>query len=85
MLIYRGNKSSVPILIDALDWSVERNGSFSEYENIICSWGHCSDALKSLTGEDYGLDNVAWRKWWNTIGKDLPKEHFNPRVTRSPL
>jgi hypothetical protein len=76
-----GNKSSVPILIDALDWAVKQWGSFNEDEPTICTWGHCKDALKSLTGEDFGFDNVAWRNWWDTLGKDLPKEHFKPRKT----
>ncbi|MBC2606325.1 hypothetical protein [Pelagicoccus albus] len=85
-LIDYGMKKSVPFLIDDL---TEANEAIKEAEEknegYICTWKHLHDALKAQTGEDFGFDQEAWRSWWNTKGKNLPEEHFNPKKNKEKV
>ena len=68
-----GNKESVPPLIRALKWQ-DPNDTY-----IVCTTGHCIDALRSLTGEDYKRDYRQWEDWWTGTGRFLPSDHFHAR------
>ena len=75
-----GNKDSIPLLIRALKWQKSPEGDM-----IVCTTGHCVDALRSLTGEDYGTDYRKWHEWWKTTGKALPPIHFHERAVNKAL
>lgn len=62
-----GDESSVPILIDALSSPVLKEAIEKDF--MSCTWAHCLEALKKLTGEDLGLNHHAWDEWWRTEGK----------------
>ena len=47
-----GNKNSIPYLLKYL----KRQGDATSNEFIICTRGHCIDALKKITGKDVGLN-----------------------------
>ncbi len=47
---------------------------------MVCTTGHCIDALRSLTGEDYGTDYRKWQEWWEKTGKALPPSYFHQRA-----
>lgn len=49
-----GDESSIPILIRNLEQLEDHQG---------CSKEHCIDALKKITGENFGKDEVAWQQW----------------------
>ena len=69
-----GNAESVPLLIRALRWQNSRAGELQ-----TCTTVHCVDALRSLTGQDFGYSPEAWTAWWEETGRKLPAEHFHPR------
>jgi len=69
-----GNAQSVPLLIRALRWQKPDEGEFH-----VCTTAHCVDALRSLTGEDFGFSSRAWAQWWEESGSKLPVDHFHPR------
>jgi hypothetical protein len=69
-----GNGKSVPLLIRALKWQRPVEG-----EIYICTTAHCVDALRSLTGEDFGFSPSAWEEWWEQTGSKLPDDHFHQR------
>ena len=64
-----GNVDSLPLLIRALHWQKPAGEG-----TVTCTIAHCVDALRSLTGEDFGFSPNAWAKWWKETGS-----------TRSPL
>lgn len=71
-----GDAESVPILIAAL-----KRLNPAGRDTVICTIGHCGEALRRLTGEDFGLSPDAWSRWWTEVGSMLPSEHFHPRPT----
>ncbi len=79
-----GNKDSVPLLIRALRWQPGplKNRDGTDAGIMECTVGHCVDALKSLTGEDFKYAADAWQKWWGDTGSKLPPDHFKPRTSQ---
>lgn len=75
-----GNAESVPLLIEAL-----RKQPGSDGGQAICTTGHCAEALRALTGEQFGIRWQDWDKWWKTTGNNLPMEHFYPRVANDTI
>lgn len=72
-----GNKDSIPLLIRALKWQNPPKHDF-----MVCTTKHCIDALRSLTGEDYGTNYRKWEDWWSTTGKRLAPTNFHERAAR---
>jgi hypothetical protein len=66
-----GNKESVPLLIRALSW---------QEPSDLCVPQHCVDALRSLTGEDFGMDYARWQEWWKLSGSGLSPTNFHERA-----
>jgi len=73
-LCHIGNAESVPLLIQALNWQTPEGK-----ETGICTTDHCLDALRSLTGEDFGYLSTDWEQWWKETGSTLPVNYFHPR------
>lgn len=73
--VYHSCKDAVLFLIDRL----ERERPAEGQTRVICTAVHCLDALRMQTGKDFRWDVQAWRKWWETEGKDLPESYFNAR------
>ncbi len=74
-----GNKESVPLLIKALRREVppfDHEGR----QAVVCTTEHCVEALRSITGEDYGFSADQWEIWWKNTGSKLPDSHFQPRL-----
>jgi hypothetical protein len=70
-----GNAESVPLIIDALQWQdINPKGDFEE-----CSVSHAFEALRSLTGQDLGMERESWEAWWRDTGVKLPASDFYPR------
>lgn len=69
-----GDKESVPILISSLRRRVR-----PDQDELECTDLHCIEALRSLTGEDYGADYRKWEQWWRSTGRNLPNENFHSR------
>jgi hypothetical protein len=70
-----GNRDSVPLLIRALRWQrPPKDGA------MVCTTAHCIDALRSLTGEDFGADYLKWEQWWSKTGKGLSVTNFHERA-----
>lgn len=65
-----GDSSSIPILIVALE-SAKRRGEFS-YDHYRCTWTHCIDALRSITGKDFGDNPDSWIEWWRNVSPQSP-------------
>lgn len=60
VLIHVGNEESVPYLISALRWKPKvKNGDLVE-----CTWGHCVQALWTVTNQMPGTNYADWAKWW---------------------
>ena len=53
-----GNADSVPLLIQYLEWQNSDEDDVGD-----CTLGHCADALRSLTGEDFGYSPSRWKDW----------------------
>ena len=71
-LTYIGTKESVPLLIKALK-------NFDDSDDFVpCSFTHCLEALKNLTGKDYKTYDE-WRDWWDKVGRELAESDFYPR------
>ena len=64
-LAENGSRESVPVLIRALKWQPEPSDSGL----MVCTTGHCLEALKSLTGHDAGSSYCEWKEWWDTTQK----------------
>ena len=85
-----GHKEAVPALIKALS-EVEYNEVEIEGKKeraYECTWSHLLKALKSQTRKDFGFDQAAWQKWWDTEGKNLPDSYFDPKkhgIGQDPL
>ncbi len=73
--VYHGCKDAVPFLIDRLESERPAEGQTL----VICTAGHCLEALQMQTGKDFRWDVQAWRQWWETEGKGLPESYFNAR------
>lgn len=58
-LIEYGDITSVPLLLEAL-----RTCPSSE-DGVVCTYGHLAQALRAITGEDFGVDYEAWAAWWS--------------------
>ncbi|PKL49491.1 MAG: hypothetical protein CVV42_05770 [Candidatus Riflebacteria bacterium HGW-Riflebacteria-2] len=61
-LIQIGNPDSVPLLINALKWHEPTDGS----DIVSCTTDHCVEALRNLTGMDFGYSYKDWHKWLQT-------------------
>jgi hypothetical protein len=57
-----GNQSSIPVLIRSLRRLPKGQ---LESGNIECTWGHCHDALVSITGKDFQYDADQWENWYD--------------------
>jgi hypothetical protein len=57
-LITAGDRTSVPHLIAALKLFPD-----VEPETLVCSWDHCVEALKRITGASPGYSYSAWKRW----------------------
>jgi len=71
-LVRVGNKDSIPYLIRALkrlekEYPNEKNSGF-----VICTYGHCEEALEQLTGIEVDWDSETWMNWWKKTGRYLP-------------
>jgi hypothetical protein len=58
-LIYVGDQTSIPLLIEALK-------EFPDEEprgSVICTWGHCVEALETITQAKPGYSYSAWHRW----------------------
>ncbi len=73
-----GDHSSIPILIDALGRARDDGEFGSANEVVVCTWGHCAEALETLTGKSFGLDVDAWRDWWDAEGKNSSPDRALP-------
>ena len=69
-----GNAESVPLLVRALRWQKPEGK-----EAVVCTTAHCLDALRCLTGEDFGYSPDEWEYWWEKTGSKLPADYFHPR------
>ena len=76
-----GHKNAVPAMIKALS-EVERR--LEKSPDLSCTWAHLWRALEAQTGKHYGFDQAAWQKWWDSEGKDLPDEYFDPKKHQKP-
>lgn len=56
-----GDKTSIPLLIRAL----RHEAPPTEEGNLVCTTGHCIEALSKLTGRDFGYDPDKWQAWWD--------------------
>ena len=56
-----GDDTSVGVLIRALP----RNEG-----PHVCTYSHCLDVLRKLTGHDAGNRFADWRRWWEEEGRD---------------
>lgn len=65
-----GNAKSIPLLIRALRWYPSSDGV------MVCTKGHCLDALRTITGHNAGISHEAWAKWWDATGRHYPPEAF---------
>jgi len=70
-----GNKDSVPLLIRALRWQRPPKDGV-----MVCTTAHCIDALRSLTGQDFGTDYLKWEQWWSTTGQTLSSTNCHQRA-----
>ena len=71
-LVKVGNKDSIPYLIRSLKglekkYPNEKNSGF-----VICTYGHCEEALEQLTGMEVDWDSETWMNWWKQTGRYLP-------------
>ncbi len=57
-----GDETSVRSLIRSLRFVPQDDSGIS------CAFLHCRDALKQITGEDFGFDADAWERWWAEAG-----------------
>jgi hypothetical protein len=76
----RGDWAAVPHLIRALR-------AFGDEEpgpnvGIICSWGHCVNALERITGAKVGHSYSAWQHWYETEGAKRATPTRRRRVSR---
>jgi hypothetical protein len=55
-----GEIEDVPKLIKGLEYY----GDIKPGERVVCSWDHCLEALKLVTGANPGLNASDWKKWW---------------------
>jgi hypothetical protein len=56
-----GDQSSIPVLIR----SMRRIPAHQVESGMIeCTWDHCRDALKTITGEDFAYDADRWQAWY---------------------
>ena len=55
VLIRHGNKKSIPYLLNGLK-------RFKDYELIECTHDHCVEALKKITGKDFGYEYEDWKR-----------------------
>ena len=68
-----GNKDSIPYLIRSLKGLERKYPNAITSGFVICTYGHCLEALDALTGmEELGDDHKAWKKWWIETGRYLP-------------
>ena len=72
-----GNADSVPLLIRALR-KHDRPGA----DGLMpCTTSHAIEALRNLTGRQFGMEPEKWHDWWKTTGSELPRANFYPRQT----
>ncbi|MEX0777466.1 MAG: hypothetical protein WD042_17310 [Phycisphaeraceae bacterium] len=66
-------KAAVEALIDSFDvrLPVPADGKTRYTQSAFQM--DLADALRDLTGESFGTDKDAWRKWWNEAGKKDPR------------
>jgi len=58
-LIEVGEETSVPFLIKSLQWQPRTPDGL-----MVCTKGHCLEALKRITGADAGIEYEDWAAWW---------------------
>ena len=80
-LIDAGDKSSIPVLIDIMK-TPEAAAAYAS-EDCPCTWGHCLEAIRVITGRTFGPDPEAWQSWWDTTGRNMPENSFSPQSRRT--
>ena len=58
-LIRVGDESSVPFLIRSLKWHPR-----SPDGSMVCTKGHCLEALERITNNNPGYEYEDWKRWW---------------------
>ncbi len=61
-LVAVGDQTSIPVLIRSLA-RVEKPNKDGV---VVCTSAHCLQALRTVTGEDFGYDVAAWERWYKT-------------------
>lgn len=56
-----GTEESIPYLINALQW---QKINTPEDRTMVCTKGHCLDALRQITGQYPGSNYADWKAWW---------------------
>ncbi|HOB76516.1 MAG TPA: hypothetical protein PKG54_18560 [Phycisphaerae bacterium] len=69
-----GGPESVPILIRALKWQ----GHTEPGGVMDCGKAHCLEALAQLTGQKVGANYEDWKKWWDSVGHQVPSVTTRP-------
>ena len=71
-LVQVGNKDSIPYLIRSLKGLEKKYPNEKNSGAVICTYGHCEEALEQLTGMEVDWDSETWEKWWKQTGRYLP-------------
>ncbi|MCK5683589.1 hypothetical protein KAJ27_05690 [bacterium] len=58
ILIDSGNKESIPYLLSVLKKIENRN----KEDGVVCTYAHCVEALKKITGKDFKYEYKDWVK-----------------------
>jgi hypothetical protein len=69
-LIGAGDSSSVPHLIRVLKLFPDHEPG--KLEVILCTQGHCVEALERITKAKPGYSYSSWRRWWNQAHPEKP-------------
>jgi hypothetical protein len=72
-----GTKGDVESLIAHLYKMDPGHNESDEKRIYLCTYLHCIDALKSITGVDNGLSKVKWFKWYRKVhGRSVELKNF---------
>ncbi len=66
LLAARQAREAIPSLIECLSDGRALTGS----DNWV--GGHAANALSTITGRPFSVDQKAWRAWWRLQGQDVP-------------
>ena len=77
-LIARGNRTSVPFLIHALEFQ----GNTARHEGMICTKIHCLEALAKCAGTYAGPNYSDWHAWWESVRAQAKWSHAHSEYLR---